>query len=302
MFKDGIDQDPWSDDAIVVRQSEYQMMCHAELLYRDHADYKWVISEPLLVGSMAHVAFESLIKSDDPAKTLKYWALIPNVRKEILKFLKREEKLDEVSASILMGGQAKLESVAREVSNVATTWYHTWWVPWGSKMEILSIEEERRRVLGTSPTTGKLIVLRGAADLVVHRELWDWKTARYGWKDGKATARVQSPLYAWLYEDLLDGVDVDFHYLIWNRDKAYLDTRTVHVEQIQVDAALRAMYQFGLTQEAQAHVPTIVDSTWKGDKRGWWCQPKYCAAWEACEFKGLINDGRDLDEKIPLTW
>lgn len=282
---------------ITVRQSDFERKCKAEILYRDDPRYLDVPSEPVTLGSTAHHGIEDVIRHGDEG--LQRWSVIPFVEGQIIEQMKSDGAEDPLS---IIGSKMRLRSLAEEASAAVHSWHRAFWRAWGGHLDVLAIEVKMMRVIGTSPVSGKFVVLQGSPDLVVRGGIWDWKTSKRDWKLTKPNARVQSPAYAYLSEPILGTVEVPFNYYVYNRSKATWATHTVHVDEPMVDAALRSMFQLAIAMETKAVVPQPFEDVYGEVKRGWWCGPKYCPAWEACEYKAMVADRTKLDTEIPKTW
>lgn len=295
------DIDPFDDSVFVTRQSDIKRKCPAEILYRDHEGYNFVPSEPITIGTTAHAGIEEMLMAETDNElehALEKWSVLPYVEQQVLDTMRNDGVDDPMS---VIGSKWQLRSTAEEVSLAVREWHRTLY-PWFKQQNVIAIEQRMRRLLGTSPNTGRPIGVEGTPDLVVWRAIDDWKTSKKDWDPSRATGEIQSPLYTWLASDMLEGVDIPFNYRVWDRGKAKWATHTVHVDEMQVEAAKRIAWQFALAHEAGALVAQPADSTFGKVKRGWWCSPKYCPAWEVCEYKGLVLDGVDLDTSIPVTW
>jgi hypothetical protein len=62
----------------------------------------------------------------------------------------------------------------------------------------------------------------------------------------------------------------------------------------QIEANLANAWEYGKMIAAGAFPYTPGDAPYGKHKRGWWCSPTYCGAWNICPGKATIADGTDL--------
>ena len=161
------------------------------------------------------------------------------------------------------------------------------------KGQPLGIEEEMYLYLG--PGRNGNIWLRGTADVIYSARGVDFKTSRKPWDQAKADLSIQASLYMALIRHRYNQKVQRFTF--WNYARQGRYWKPLHTERKvrQIDAALLTAYESGLQVEAGFYPATPVPESAFQKKRGWYCSPKFCSAWNICPSK-YMND--DVDESV----
>ena len=145
------------------------------------------------------------------------------------------------------------------------------------------------------------IWLKGTPDAVYEDRIVDLKTSGKAWAQAKADLSIQASLYMSLAKQELDIGIKKFTFHVYDRSKSRWDiletTRTVP----QINAALLTAYNYVLQHEAQIYPATVIPEANFNKKRGWYCQPYFCGAWNVCDSK-YINDGYDYTKVAIRAW
>ncbi len=193
-----------------------------------------------------------------------------------------------------------VKAMAREIIEAYRLWLVQWWAKQHTFLKPLAIEQRFLRPLGTLPN-GRAVWVHGTPDVLIQSGMIDWKTAGRGWQPGKGEGRIQSPTYLWLAEEVRGVLEGLADYVVYNRQAQQWMTWTVPVGQPQIDAALHTLWQYAMAIDTGSYVPTPASPSGRPG-RGWWCQPKFCGAWNGCKFKGLVADEIDLLQIRSKRW
>lgn len=280
------------EDALLVRPSSYSSyaLCGYRLLLQDHPDYDPGSNEAPGFGTGMHALIEHFLLTGeipDADGVLTIWERVMADRGEDLRSYAALPYLMELAVELKFGLMA---------------WFNTFWLPVGSQLELLAVEERVMRGLGILPS-GREVWVSGAPDLVTPGQIIDFKTAVNGWKEGKSQSNmVQINTYAWLAEHHTD-VTVGIHQ-VYNRSKRTWswDDTTLPISTDSKHLALLAMWDMARSLDQGIAVATPHSRGGFGDGRGWHCTPKFCGAWNACPFKGMIPDGRADEVRPPIRW
>lgn len=276
------------DEDTLVRQSIIGQMqlCPQRVALQGKPGYLKAVSEPLVFGTLVHELIacdlqegerqaERLMKWDDwvePILQEQYeWTidLIP----------KRREFYTEV-------GTAYRAWVSHVLPEIETS-------------KIMALEEEMQLYLGEGRSGG--VWFQGTADLVLEDVIVDWKTSRKGWKDSKAQFGIQPTLYPPLIKQTYNKSVRSFAYWVFDRQKRQWTPHYTKRRIRTINAGLHIAYDYGLQIEAEIFPATPLDENYFEYKRGWWCSPKYCEAWNICEYNSLPDDVSPND-KAKREW
>lgn len=132
--------------------------------------------------------------------------------------------------------------------------------------------------------------LKGTPDVVLEDTIVDFKTSGRAWKQGKADLSIQASLYMPLVKQNLDHSIRKFVFWVYDRSNSQWDkiktSRTIR----EIDSALNTAYSYGIQHEAEIYSYTPVPEASFVKKRGWYCSPNYCGAWNVCPGKFLHDD------------
>jgi hypothetical protein len=163
----------------------------------------------------------------------------------------------------------------------------------------LIIEEEMFLYLGEGNTSN--IWLKGTPDVVFADRIHDHKTTGRAWKEGKAQHAVQAGLYMALVKQNSNIAPQEFMFDVYDRKNSVWDSWPVTRTEQEINASLQQAYQYGLQLEAGIFPATPTAEEYGKVKRGWYCSPKYCGAWNICTDK-YINDDKDENVLAIRSW
>lgn len=285
-------------DAVLVRQSTSKSMalCPAKQGYLLSGEAKQVPSEAMSFGTMIHTFAEERLRGNTAMVTfdmLEQW------------WVEAVEK-DGFDLYDLVAPERLRESL-QEAIEACAAWDKDVYPRLGYgvddyKSGELQLELRMEFPLGVLPN-GREVWMHGTPDVTfipdnpTVRTIDDWKTARRGWDISEADMTQQLDVYSWLAERTEDAQVLQGTYWVWNRDKRYWEPLSTSRTDAQVEATMRHMWQVARQIDGEAFPFKRTDVSWGKHKRGWWCSPKYCAAWDVCEGKHL-ND--DVWEETPI--
>lgn len=264
------------DDAVVLRNSAVDsfLLCPSRVGYSQTEGFLSVPSEAMSWGTMIHSACESDIDNG-----LRAWTP-QDLENEWVKGVERDgHNLYDLATP------AVIDASTTEAAVAMSLWQRDVY-PRVQAMSPPLLELRMETQLGTLPN-GREVWVHGTPDAMfpVERETWDWKTSKDGWKEGKPESGGQPSMYPWLAKQ--QGLDVGdvFRFFVYNRKRSEWVEWVTHRTPEQVDSYLHLLWQIAKTIDAQAFTYKIWDTTFGKAKRGWWCGPKYCGAWNVCHGK-----------------
>lgn len=283
-------------EPIELRPSTLESMsyCPARQKYTDHPLYDGAPSEAMSFGSLLH----ALIYPNFTPSRQEVGRAIKYTPTEVYDQWVEVAALDGFNLADVTSGTT-LRTLVLEARDLYDAWVIDVW-PHLKDYVTLGVEERLRMSLGVLPS-GREVFLAGTPDHVRVGDLDDWKTGSSYYDQGKADSRPQGQYYSILAEHEY-GMPFDtMTYWSANRKKgAWIPVVQTMTPRSRQAAKAAAMEWAGMI-EAGVYPPTPSAPTGKNG-RGWWCGPKYCAAWLACDFKGLIADGLDLDAPLERGW
>ena len=291
------------EGALIIRQTHKGTYdrCGAIANYLNHPGYIESPSEPLTFGSVFHYGCHQVVKGASLLEVID-----PSVlRAELVRILVTEYALPSIPDvyDVVEGlSEQRVESFIEEMQVALSQWYKAYWKEKQSQITVLIAEQTLFRPLGQTKE-GRWIVLQGTPDAVYDiPKLVDWKTAARGWKFEKAQFTDQFPLYASLVEYNYGLLPLEAEFVVYNRQNGLIEVHETSREQIHVEVAVRNTFLRGLQLASGDPLPaTPVVTEYFKEKRGWYCGPKYCPAWNCCEFKWL-NDKVDETVERKLSW
>lgn len=290
------------DDAIVVRPSAYSTWqnCALAVQYTTDERYDATSSMQAARGTGIHLPIEQHLEGK-PFLVEKHMV---DAWVEQLKTRPGEwEKLATLPASTF-------REVGAQIWEGYLLWQQQFWQTVGQSLTVVATERRLAMPLGEAPD-GREIWLRGTPDLVDDigdtDRIIDWKSSTSGWKADKVREMVQHTAYAGLHMANGGRRVTEAMYVVYNfKEKRWnWDEFKVPVSLTGVWRVLHEFYQMGLTLSVNGAVasPMKRGASWGQDGRGWWCSAKWCGAWDFCEGKFLLDDGK-TDEKRDglITW
>lgn len=272
----------------LVRQSTISQLqlCGGRVGMADQPGHLAMVSEPLAFGTAVHhLIAEDLLHGEQQDRLL----------------LSMHQWVDEM---LIEQYEWSLDRVPdpRAFFGEITTAYRLWRedvFPRIDRGKVLSIEEEQYLYLGEGREGN--IWLRGTADLVLEGTLVDWKTSGRGWKQAKAEDSIQASLYMPLYKQAL-GVPIQkFTFWVFNRQRREWTPHATKRRVAEINAALTNALEYGKQLEAKIFPCTPTTEVYFEPKRGWYCSPKFCGAWNICTAK-FINDGVNENVVAERSW
>jgi hypothetical protein len=296
-FLSDVGRDKPSEQAIIVRPSSYNSwaLCGYRVLYSSDPGFDNTSSEAMAWGSGLHKLVNNHIVWSDvadltttPEQALLIWAQ---------EMASRKPSEDIFSYA----GKSYLWTKAAEMIRAYELWVERFWLPLGRSLKVVAVEATTLKPLGM--IGDRDVWVQGTADFVTEGRVWDWKTAGRGWKKGKAEASAVQPLvYSWLVDDQTPVEEATF--VVYNRQDStwtWDDTSFGVTEQL-VTQALRSMWDMARSIDAGIAVATPMTTGGFGDGRSWACSAKYCGAWNICDYRFLIPDGKANQVRGAQSW
>ncbi len=165
----------------------------------------------------------------------------------------------------------------------------------------LPLGEGNNSYLSAGKPDQAMIWLKGTPDAVYEDRIVDLKTSGKAWSQAKADLSIQASLYMSLTKQELEIGIRKFTFYVYDRSKSRWDTIDTERTVPQINAALLTAYNYGLQHEAKIYPATPVPEANFNKKRGWYCQPHFCGAWNICDSK-YINDGYDYTKVAIRSW
>ena len=277
----------WTEKSLTVRNSTVDslLLCGKRVGYARTEGFDHVPSEAMFFGTVVHDRIEAYIEGGTTLELFTGPAI--------------QRAADELASAegfdyfdIDPDRRVQFE---REVSDAVWRWEDEVYPEHLDDMVKYGViaEQTRLRQLGTLPD-GESAWFQGTADMIVPSQYGvDWKTAGRGWHESRAHATNQAAAYTWLYPES----EGRFCYWVYDRTAGEWTPYWTERTQAQVDAYLEVAWGAALQIWSGAYTAKPWDSTFGKYKRGWWCSPKYCGAWNVCEAKHIADD---LDESVPI--
>ena len=275
------------EGAITIRPSTVKSadLCPARVGYRDTPGYRDRASQAMSWGTMVHDGAERVLNGANPlevfrpAVLLDRWAVLAHERDEF----------DLHSAA----PPERLSEWADEASEALHLWHKTVY-PQLPLSDVDDIEVTLTRGLGVYK--GRPVVMYGTPDLVLDGEIHDWKTAGRAWSEGRANFEAQPSAYTYLKW----GFDEEPHkFVFWVYDRSKFEWTPIEVWRDVNQVSSWVMHAWMRTIQIEEGITPATPTMERYGKtvRGWYCGPKYCPAWDVCDFKWL---GDDVDEGTPI--
>jgi len=251
------------------------LLCELRLdeeLWDKHPDYS------MLRGSVTHHFIEKSLKF----AVADAWDFI-------------EERLLEEYKTTIDDSQiprAKFSKLITEAMTAYSGW-HKNVVPNLNMRGVVEVEVEKRMPIGEYVDGDDLleVVLVGSPDLVdASPRTHDWKTANKLWDAIKLVGQAQPPLYNALS---FGRQPRPFTFWIWEVPSETWTPLSITPTVEQIDAALSMAYRVAIKRHLGLLTPNPGLPGVYGKSRGWWCSPKYCQCWNACDARKIYNDGND---------
>lgn len=287
-----------ADGAVFVRPSAHAtwMLCQAAVAFTSHPQYDNTSSMQASRGTGVHLLNEMHIAFgtvfDSAEQTLDAWTA---------EMARRGEGFHDFTTP------TRRIEVAQEILTAHQKWVEQFWLPVGQHLDIISTERKMQMPLGVLPN-GREVWLRGTADLVTAEpKVWDWKTSSTGWQTAKLNEITQHLSYAALVEHELEIQPREAAYVVYDFKSGTWSWSefTVSFGRPQIDRVLREFFKMGAVLDADAAMasPAKRGASWGQDGRGWWCSAKWCGAWDICDGKYLLDDGKATGVRDnSITW
>lgn len=282
------DYPPYNEETdTLIRQSIIGQcqLCEYRHKLESHKGYLPPVSEPMIFGTCEHYLIAADLEVDEPRLDL--LASMDEWVEQIL--------IDEYDWTL-----AQVPNV-REFFTELSVAYRMWRTLVQPKLskEIISLEEEMFLYLGESHT-GNLF-LKGTPDVAYPNKIVDWKTAGKGWKPEKAHLSIQASLYMALVKQHLDMSIRRFTFWVYNRQAR--DWQGINTERRvkDINAALITARDYAKKIESGSYTASPVPDANFNKRRGWYCSPKYCGAWNICPVK-FLTDNKNENEIAIRQW
>lgn len=272
--------------------------CAAQFNYVDHPGYVPSFGEPLTYGSVDHALKYRLISGESKLNVLE----ASSVRGELFQILTQEYALPPpplVYEAVEGLSEGAVAAFVAEQQVGVSKWYEEYWSKQPKDLPITCAEVTLYRPLGEAPS-GRLVVLQGTPDLVTYK-IVDHKTAARGWKFEKAQFTEQLPTYSALVEYNYGFLPLEGEFVVYNRQNGKIEVYETDRKEVHVRATLANAHLRGIQLDSKILPATPIVTEYFKDKRGWYCSPKYCPAWNPCEFKWL-NDNVDESAERTMSW
>jgi hypothetical protein len=261
-------------------------LCGGRVGYEDRDGYLAAISEPLVFGQCLH----HILGEDVLSGNLQQDKLLQSM----------SEWVDQILVEHYDWTLKQVPNIPEFFSELSTA-YRLWRTTVLPNLpgELILAEEELFLPLGAGRE--QQVVLKGTPDAVYTEALVDWKTAGRGWKQVKADVSVQASLYPALVKQNYQKSIRDFHFWVFGRQKGSWSRLKTSRKIEQINGALVTAHNYGKQLEAQVFPCTPVPESSFNKKRGWYCSPKFCGAWNVCEAK-YMNDNVDESVVAERKW
>lgn len=289
------------DAAIIVRQSTVGSfgLCPARVGYERAGLVPPAMSEPLVFGTVVHDLIEQhLVNGRAVVESAEYDEFVHNILVEKyeqplgLEYIPKKDykrfKKETINAYQLWVFQVFEHIVRQELK--------------GNKR--FYAEQDLYKNLGISRFSGVPILGRGTPDLVTTHSFWDWKTTNgaFKWNQQKADTEFQATYYLALHNDqkYRDWYLEEFKFAVFDRKKSDWNVLSTTRTQEQMDASFALAMAYGEQMDAGIYPATPFIENYGKVIQGWYCGPKYCGAWDVCEFKGIGT--KDTTQEVEVTW
>lgn len=275
----------------VTRQSivNQATLCEYRVKYSDHPHSLKQVSEQLAFGTCLHYMVEQTLLHGGVQDQL-----LVNMDEWVEPILNRDY---EWSISLIPEPWQFLGEL-----RVAYRSYLAQTYPKLQQDKLLQVEAEMASWIGEGVLPDSNIWLEGTADQVYVHEIRDVKTTGRKWDQAKADTNIQASLYPALVKAHFDGLEVTrFTFDVYHRPKTEWVELTVVKTPEVINAALQTAHNMGLKQQLNIYTPSPVPPASWANKPGWYCSPKYCAAWNICEAKH-VTGRTGLDQVAERAW
>ncbi len=279
---------PNEENDTFIRQSTINSLqqCGQRVALKSHPGYLEAVSEPLAFGTLTHHIIEQHLASGEMQDKL-----LMNMGAWVEPIL-----LEEYDWPI--NRVPDLHLFLGEIAIAYRSWVH-YVLPEIQRAELLTQEEKMTLYLGEGRDGN--IFLQGTADAVTDKALVDWKTSRRAWKPTKAQFSIQATLYPALVKQNLGRAIRRMDFWVYSRQDSQWVLHTARRTIDEIDTGLKIAYTYGLQLESGILPATPLEENYFDYKRAWYCSPRYCGAWNVCEFKHLPDD-KDEDVIAERTW
>ena len=262
---------------VIVRQSTANNLefCPAREGYKTHPDWKELVSEPAVFGTLQHSLIERRLHGETVEEIL-----YSNIQQHVD---------DVVNACFLDAGQTTdgkmADGLLAETIRAFTAWTKT-----TAKLDFTPLLIEETLEATVLETDDYQVVLRGTPDLFTQCPTgYDWKTSGRAWKEGKAANSIQAPLYVWLVEQKYGVRARQFTFVVYNRAKGEWTLQDTYPSDGFIESALARVGEYGRMIAAGVYPATPLTYAYGKPSRGWYCSEKWCGAWDFCKYKNLAD-------------
>jgi hypothetical protein len=275
----------------LIRQSTLNQMdfCGYRTMLSTNPGYLAPVSEAMVFGTCVHYMIaQDIAGYPNIASTLE---LLSNMYEWVEPILVEEYdwSLDKVTTNI--------RDFFSELTSAFTMWKSVV-QPSLPEMEVV-IEQEMFLPLGEGERG--TIILKGTPDAIYEDHIIDWKTSGRAWKESKAHHSIQVDAYMALAKQNLNVSIRDFVFWVYNRQKREWACIPTSRRVVDINASLSRLLDYGKVLESGRFHATPTTETFGEVRRGWYCTPKYCGAWNVCPAK-YLNDDTNEKEKAIRSW
>jgi len=267
----------------VVRQSTINQitLCGYRKLLEGQEGYLDAVSEPMVFGSAAHYLIARHLElgdiPHDDIQNMDVWIedmLVTDYDWSLSQVPSPRDFFAEIEASYAQWRMVVLPTLPPLITQEQEMW-----------MYLGEGKNHKRLEKGSSR-----IYLKGTPDAVFEGVVVDWKTSGRAWKETKAHKALQADLYMALVKQNLDVSIRDWIFWVYNRRGRVWEAIPTKRRIKDIDSSLLRAYDYGLALEAGILPATPYTDTFGEMRRGWYCSPKFCGAWNICPAKFLHDD------------
>jgi hypothetical protein len=289
--------DPLSTDILISQSTINNLLkCPAAVGYAksDVEGVLPVFGEKVHFGTVFHGVCEQVIAGENLIKVTNQQNVLELARQLIL-----EDGVDWIEYTT---EQDRIE-FAEEILHAVHVWHKLFWEPYSPS--IVDPVSEGRLYTQIGEIGDRRVILAGTPDLLCsylnEPVLFDWKTSGRPWKPGKSELELQGSLYMFLAEQ---NTGIQYRkacFVVYDRSKGQLEELWTERSDKHVETAVKTALAWANMIAKEVFPPTPVVWEFMKPKRGWHCSPKYCQAWNVCEYKFLPDDKSEY-EKAVISW
>lgn len=282
-------------DKVYIHPSDISgaMLCGQRVILQHEPGALKTFGEPIGFGQMLHGMIDDVVSGRKSLTSVKVKASLEKrfaymieedfqVPLELVSSEEKEELFEEVRYAVTTWSNELLESNDKILSDVVVT------------------EQQLEVELGVL-LDGRTVILRGTPDLYDPHKIIDWKTASRPWKSEKAQLSIQPPLYRHLVRSNTEYDPQTFMFLVYVRGKGEWQRIVTSRTEQQIETSLAQAWYYANGIYSGTLPATPVSQGAFPERRGWYCNVKWCECWNICPFKYLA-DNVDESQVKELRW